>query len=158
MYHCFMKILFVSDSHSNTEAVVELAKVHPDCDLYLHAGDSEDYEYSLFPFETVKGNCDHFDNLYSQRIYQTPIGKLLMKHYPELTQKYDDLKLFLHGHTHRMCALKREGIFEICPGSISHSRDAEGESYAIIIVDNSIVDVTFYSLFNKKVLKKVKLI
>mgnify|MGYP003297992236 CR=1 FL=1 len=56
-----MKILLVSDTHGNNEALDKILKIHPDMDLYLHLGDSESTPELLRPFVTVKGNCDFYD-------------------------------------------------------------------------------------------------
>ena len=45
-----MKILLVSDSHSDYTALDQLAAKYPNMDLYLHAGDSEQDEFSIKPF------------------------------------------------------------------------------------------------------------
>ena len=55
-----MKILLVSDSHSDYTALDQLAAKYPNMDLYLHAGDSEQDEFSIKPFISVRGNCDHY--------------------------------------------------------------------------------------------------
>ena len=55
-----MKILLVSDTHGNNVALDALVKKYPNMDLYLHCGDSESDEYSIYPFRSVKGNCDYF--------------------------------------------------------------------------------------------------
>lgn len=57
-----MRILLVSDTHGNNDAVALLAKKYPDMDIYLHLGDSESDEYSLMPFRSVMGNRDFYPN------------------------------------------------------------------------------------------------
>ncbi|MCQ2814709.1 MAG: metallophosphatase family protein [Bacilli bacterium] len=152
-----MKICLVSDSHGLTEEIAKIYKKHPDCDLYLHAGDSEDFESSLCPFETVRGNCDHYDIEFNKRMISTPYGNLLMTHYPNTTYA-DGIKIFVHGHTHKIEAICNNGVITICPGSVAFSRDATGESYAILNICPSNVKIDFYSVENKKVFLKKKII
>ena len=48
-----MKILLVSDSHGDYSSLDRLYKMYPEMDLYLHAGDSEQDEFSIKPFISV---------------------------------------------------------------------------------------------------------
>ena len=51
-----MKILLVSDSHGDYQSLDQLAKSFLAMDLYLHAGDSEQDEWSIKPFISVNDN------------------------------------------------------------------------------------------------------
>ena len=66
-----MKILLVSDSHTQSQILQDLYHQYPNMDLYLHAGDLEADEQSIRPFDCVKGNCDHFSRLPERRIIHT---------------------------------------------------------------------------------------
>ena len=57
-----MDIVVVSDTHGYTGFIEKLVKKHPNAYMYLHAGDSCLREEELYPFETVKGNCDYYIN------------------------------------------------------------------------------------------------
>lgn len=146
-----MKIVLVSDSHGNNKALDEIALIHPDADLYLHAGDSEAHEYSIAPFESVRGNCDYFSNAPERRIIDTPCGKLLMQHRPiipyDLINQYN-IKIFVHGHTHMRKCVEQNGLLIINPGAISFARDNNDLSYAVIKIDKKI-EVEFLDLLEK---------
>ena len=144
-----MKILLVSDSHGNNEALDLLVKTYPNMDLYLHLGDSESDEYSIFPFRSVRGNCDYFGDFNDQLIISTPYGNLLAQHRPtpnsDLMRDYK-VKIFAYGHTHVRKHIDQMGIITINPGAISFARDGNEGSYAILDISNDKVDVEFHDL------------
>ena len=146
-----MRILLVSDSHGNSEALDKLLKKYPKMDLYLHAGDLEADEQSIRPFDCVKGNCDHWSNLPERRIIRTPYGNLLMTHLPymrpDIVKEYK-IKIFVYGHTHRRKFALENGIYIINPGAISFPRDGHDLSYAIADITSEKVDVQFYTLLD----------
>lgn len=146
-----MKILLISDSHGNNEAIDKLIKKYPNFDLYLHAGDLESDYQSIHPFDCVKGNCDYFIDLPERRIISTPIGYLYMQHLPfpdrKIMKDYD-VKIFIHGHTHRRRFELIDGVYYINPGSISYARDGYDLSYAIVEIDEKSVKVEFKSLLD----------
>ena len=148
-----MKIVLVSDSHGNDVALDEIAMLHKDADIFLHAGDSEEDEYMITPFETVRGNCDHFSNAPERKIIDTPIGKLLMQHYPtipyDIIEKYH-IKFFIHGHTHMRKHEQIKDLIIINPGSLSFARDQYDLSYAILQIDEHHYNLTFHSLLDEK--------
>ena len=146
-----MQILLVSDSHGNCEALDKLLKKYPKMDLYLHAGDLEADEQSIRPFDCVKGNCDRWSNLPERRIIRTPFGNLLMTHLPYIDSKIVkeyDIKIFIHGHTHRRRFVQEGGIYFINPGAISFPRDGFDLSYAILTISPNEVKVQFKSLLD----------
>ena len=148
-----MKIVIVSDSHGNNKALDEIALIHQDADLFLHAGDSEADEYSIMPFESVKGNCDYCNDAPMRKIIDTPYGKLLMQHYP--TMPYDiinqyHIKIFVHGHTHVRKKMLQNGLLILNPGGLSYARDKYDMSYMVLYIDNKHVKVEFKSLLDEK--------
>jgi len=144
-----MKILIVSDSHGNNEALDKLVSLYPKMDIYLHAGDSESDEYSIRPFDSVKGNCDYFTTAPERRIIDTPLGALLIQHHPviqnSLIQEYK-IKFFVFGHTHRRKNIVENGIQLLNPGSISFSRDGYDQSYLILNITDKEYTVEFKEL------------
>ena len=146
-----MRILLVSDSHGNCVALDKLLKKYPNMDLYLHAGDLEADEQSIRPFDCVKGNCDRYSSLPERRIIHTPYGNLLMTHLPYLPNniaKEYQIKIFIHGHTHRRRFELINDVYYINPGSISYPRDGHDLSYAIVNITNESVDVEFMTLLD----------
>ncbi len=144
-----MKILMVSDTHGNNEALDLLKNTYPNMDLYLHLGDSESDEFSIFPFRSVKGNCDHFGDFRDYLVIPTPMGNLFAQHKPipnsQLLRQYN-VKIFAYGHTHVRKYSKESGIIVINPGAISFARDQYDYSYALVSIEKDKLDVEFHTL------------
>ena len=144
-----MKILLVSDSHGNNEALELLVKTYPNMDLYLHAGDSESDPYSIEPFRSVKGNCDYFGDFLERLVIPTPYGNMLVQHQPNPSTDVlykKNIKIFVYGHTHVRHLYEEDGLICINPGAISFARDKYDYSYAIVTIDEKHVDVEFHTL------------
>jgi len=142
-----MKILLVSDSHGNNEALDKLTKLHPDMDLYLHLGDSESTPESLHPFITVRGNCDYFSTADDKFMINTEVGYLFATHKPQVFPsnflRDNNIKIVCNGHTHKRKFEIIDNIVYINPGSISYARDGHDLSYAILKIENKTVQHTF---------------
>ena len=144
-----MKILLVSDSHSDYESLDRLAKMYPEMDLYLHAGDSEQDEFSIKPFISVRGNCDHYYDFPNYLVIPSPYGNVYVQHLPFISKSViseHNAKIVIHGHTHARKKEIKNGILFINPGAISYARDQYDGSYAIINIDSNNVEVKFYTL------------
>ena len=141
-----MKILVVSDSHGDNQTLKDIAKKHPNMDYYLHLGDSESDEYTIFPFVSIRGNCDFYP-FQEQLLLQTPYGKLYACHKPYGKDKFlheNNIKIFLHGHTHIRRDEKIGDLYIFNPGSISFPRDFKDKSYMILDIT---CDKISYSYF-----------
>ena len=77
-----MKILLVSDNHGDYQALDQLVNKYPNMDLYLHAGDSEQDEWSIKPFISVRGNCDHYYDFPNYLVIPSPAGNIYVQHTP----------------------------------------------------------------------------
>ena len=144
-----MKILLVSDSHGDYASLDRLAASFPNMDLYLHAGDSEQDEWSLKPFISVRGNCDHYYDFQNFLVIPSPYGNIYVQHTPFVSKSVineHNAKIVIHGHTHIRRNEKVNGILFINPGAISYARDKYDGSYAILNIDKNTVEVTFYTL------------
>ena len=144
-----MKILLVSDSHGDYESLERLFKMYPNMDLYLHAGDSEQDEWSLKPFTSVRGNCDYYYDFPNSLVIPSPYGNIYVQHTPHVSKSVineHNAKIVIHGHTHRRRNEKINDILFINPGAISYARDKYDGSYAILTIENNEVDVKFYVL------------
>ena len=144
-----MKILLVSDSHNDYQALDQLAAKYPNMDLYLHAGDSEQDEFSIKPFISVRGNCDHYYDFPNYLVIPSPIGNIYVQHTPYVSKSVineHNAKIVIHGHTHVRRKEMKNGILFINPGAISYARDKFNGSYAIVEIENQNVEVTFYTL------------
>ena len=144
-----MKILLVSDSHGDYAALDQLARQYNNMDLYLHAGDSEQDEWSIKPFISVRGNCDHYYDFPHFLVIPSPYGNIYVQHTPYVSKSLIDkhnAKIVIHGHTHVRRNEMKNGILFINPGAIAYARDKINGSYAVIEIDNKNVEVTFYTL------------
>lgn len=152
-----MRILLISDSHGNNEAVDELIVKWPDIDLYLHAGDSECHPRSIYPFRQVRGNCDYAFDIQEELLIPTPFGNILMRHKKEVSDKKlkdNNVRVFLYGHTHVPECVKRKGIAFINPGSLAYPRSEYGQTYMVLDLSKDLIDVKLYSFETEKVLKR----
>ena len=144
-----MKILIVSDSHGDYESLDRLYKIYPNMDLYLHAGDSEQDEFSLQPFVSVRGNCDHYYDFPNFMVIPTPKGNIYVQHTPYVSKSViskHNAKIVIHGHTHTRRNEKINDILFINPGAISYARDKYEGSYAILTIEKDKLEVQFYTL------------
>ena len=144
-----MKILLVSDSHGDYQALDQLASKYPDMDLYLHAGDSEQDEWSIKPFISVRGNCDRDVDFPLFLVIPSPYGNIYVQHTPYVAKGVLDehnAKIVIHGHTHCRRQETKNGILYINPGAVSYARDKYQGSYAILEIEPNKIDVNFYTL------------
>ena len=154
-----MRILLISDTHGNNEVVDNLIRIWPNIDLYLHAGDSESHPTSIYPFRTVRGNCDYSFDLKKELIIPTPFGNILMRHKPEVTPSFiknNDIKVFIYGHTHVRECKKKFDIAFVNPGAISYPRDGES-TYAILENEEDNILVDYYSLETNDLIQRFKI-
>ena len=152
-----MKILLVSDTHGHSGIYQELYRIYPKMDLYLDAGDSQVDQGDIYPFISIRGNCDYypFDELY--RVY-TPMGYLLMKHRPRFSkEEVDANKILIHGHTHMVDVYEQNGHVIICPGSTHLSRDITDGCYLILELEDNKFEVVVYQTKTKSILTRYKI-
>ncbi len=134
-----MKIVVVSDSHSNVSILNEIANKNYDADIFYHLGDSELPEYLLNRFTGVRGNCDYND-LPPEKDVEIDGFKIHLEHgnsinfaiNPEEYIKQKKCDIFLFGHTHRRYANKIGSTYCFNPGSLTRPRDGESGSYLIL--------------------------
>ena len=147
-----MKILVVSDSHRDDEILKDLVKEVKDIDVYIHCGDSCSDIYNLYPFDSVLGNCDYFP-FDEKRLLRTEAGNILVRHMPFIRpDERKDVRVFIHGHTHRYMVKEEDGLLIINPGSISHPRDDSHGSYAVLTIEGTSICVDVIDVFTKNVL------
>lgn len=143
-----MKIIVVSDTHGSTDFLDILPLKHQDADLFLHAGDSMLTEEELFPFHSVKGNCDYVIKNRYKKIINGNI-KILMFHGNNFLleenmlvnyAKEEGVNIIIHGHTHIPYYKYTSGVHILCPGSLVFPRVSRA-TYAIITLnDNENID------------------
>ena len=144
-----MKILLVSDSHGDYDSLNRLYNMYPNMDLYLHAGDSEQDEWSLKPFISVRGNCDHYYDFPNYLVIPSPKGNIYVQHTPFVSKSVineHNAKIVIHGHTHTRRNEVKNGILFINPGAISYARDKYEGSYAIVTIEENKLEAKFYTI------------
>lgn len=139
-----MKIVVMSDSHGNAEAVQKVIAQNSDADGFYHLGDG----WRDFAFLTpepgvfcigIKGNCD-FSSQLPQKDVRTLDGVRIAAVHGEdfhgiadavlLTVKYQ-AKVVLHGHTHVPNIDFVNGVFIICPGTLKYGAV---QTYAVLTI------------------------
>ena len=147
-----MKYLVVSDAHGNVELMQELVKENPGVEGYLDAGDSMSDSYSIQPFRSVKGNCDYFP-FDEKALIRNRGGNIFMRHLPYISlAESQDVKVFIHGHTHRYKIEQKDNFIILCPGALSRPRDDSNGSYAILTIEEGKINIDIIDVFTKKIL------
>lgn len=140
-----MKVVVVSDSHHDLKLLKRIADLHPDADLFLHAGDSCRPESELRPYITVRGNQDYLVKT-DYRIVEAGVVKIYLFHGHrsflspttlEAVARNNDCQIIIHGHTHVPYYQVVNGIHILCPGSLAYPRSSRGTTYAIITITES---------------------
>ena len=134
-----MKIVVVSDSHSNYSILNDIVMKNYDADYFYHLGDSELPEYLLNSFASVRGNCD-YNNLPKERDFEVEGFKVHLEHgnalnfmiSPKAYVKSKNCDIFLFGHTHRKLAKKYGATYVFNPGSLTRPRDGDVGSYLVL--------------------------
>ncbi len=145
-----MKILIVSDSHVNNNAVIQaVSQEKPD--MLIHLGDIENDTHPIEqalgtekPSIYIRGNCDYYDpelkpqavfNLMGHRFFATH-GHMYSVNYGydrlvyAAREKSCDVVLF--GHIHKPVDEEIGGVRVLNPGSISRPRGGSERSYIIM--------------------------
>ena len=130
-----MRILVISDSHGNKNAVERVAALHDNARAIIFLGDGMrdienlEYLYPDRPVYAVPGNCDYFSKL--NEIGKTEIaGKIIYYSHGHLHGVKHDVDNFigiarqagadiaLFGHTHVPFTKYENGMYVMNPGSL----------------------------------------
>lgn len=154
-----MKIVIVSDSHCNNEALRYAIRQEQPFDLLIHAGDVQGNIDAILPVRfreyevvCVRGNCDYGTSYPAEDLI--PIRgegwqrNIYVCHGHGYSVRRDDSLLLeaarrqladvvIYGHTHMpVCYETADNILVINPGSVSEPRQADRKrSYAILQFD-----------------------
>lgn len=154
-----MKILVVSDSHGDREALVELNERYADqVEGMFHCGDSElDADDPIWDsFVRVGGNMDFDPGYPLQEVVTLGENRFFMIHGHHHDVKFsmsplieaakqNNAQFAFFGHSHELGVEKRENIILLNPGSILQPRGRYNiKTYAILDIDQNKVVVTFY--------------
>lgn len=137
------KVLIVSDTHGNNDALREVIKKEKPFDLLVHCGDSEGTEGQLValcdtPVYVVEGNNDYFYDL-SKRIEFDYCGYHILLthgHYDKVYYGVENLlyraaeckaDIVMFGHTHVPCLKEIDGVKLVNPGSLTYPRQTGRE-------------------------------
>jgi putative phosphoesterase len=150
-----MRIGVVSDTHRNKSSIEQLRDKISGLDMLIHLGDNvEDIsiieKYYTGKIISVKGNCDFFNGIPTERIEEICGEKVFLTHGHRYDVKNSLLKLrgkaleigatvVLYGHTHIGQIDFEEGIWYINPGSVSLPRDGD-RSFAIINIQEGRIE------------------
>ncbi|KAA1039978.1 metallophosphoesterase family protein [Macrococcus equipercicus] len=163
-----MKWVIVSDNHGE-EVLRDIQTIHDDADLWVHLGDSEfDYHApELKHYTKVAGNCDYGADFKDEQLIQYHDINAYMTHGHKLSVNRGlkqlaaraaehQCSIAFYGHTHVRHVETVDGVVCINPGSISQSRSADPESYAVITFDETEKVITFlnerHEIMDKEVL------
>lgn len=155
-----MKILVVSDSHGDRDALVELKELYQDkMERMFHCGDSEleATDDVWDSFVTVKGNMDFDSELKLEQVVDVGNERVFMAH-----GHFHDVKFTMQplldaakeaganfaffGHSHELGVEKRDNILLLNPGSILQPRGRYNiKTYAVIDVEETELTITYYN-------------
>lgn len=150
-----MKILIISDSHGDNNAVISVInKEKPE--MLIHLGDVENDIFEIeqalgvpsVPAVFIRGNCD----LYDKRLRQVAVFELKGHrffashgHLQRASWEYSNLvysaeenecDIALYGHTHVPLDEEFGDVRVLNPGSISRPRGGSKKSYIIMEMDD----------------------
>lgn len=144
-----MKILVVSDTHRNFEALEKVIRKNTNADMLIHLGDGErEFEdaqsaFPQLPMVYVRGNCD-FGNHKTTHVVSTGCGvNIYCCHGHTLgvnggigmlvaNAVMNDCKIALYGHTHIHFTDISGGVHVMNPGSPSCPRGGNKPTYGVI--------------------------
>ncbi|MFJ8262364.1 metallophosphoesterase [Rummeliibacillus sp. NPDC094406] len=140
-----MKILVMSDTHSDAAVITRVMEQNPSVDAIFHCGDSE------LPFTAselqgiykVRGNCDHDVNFPTEVVEEIDGKRIFMTHghlfnvksnLTALSYRAREVQadVVLFGHSHVLGVELVDGILYVNPGSLLLPRGRKEKSYAII--------------------------
>lgn len=153
------KLLLISDSHRDKQALSKIIKNEPNFDRVIFLGDGiEDVEDAFLtsskPIIFVAGNCDTDYCISSERVINVEDINIFITHghfydvkltFKNVAQaaKSKDCSVAFIGHTHIQTEELVDGVRIINPGSVSFFGN-----YAIITIDNDKLDVELKGLKN----------
>ena len=152
-----MKILVLSDSHKNTDSVLDAIFLESP-DLILHLGDNSkdcdaiEDEFPEITLRSVRGNCDYGFTGLPYDEFKLEGKNFFMTHGHNFSVKTGltglirtaverNVDVLLFGHTHIQHYSVVDGIMVINPGSIGL-----GKSYAVLDLENGEVSCELKTL------------
>ncbi len=146
-----MKILVLSDSHGNRNALRQILAKENDADMIVHLGDGAGDMAAFLPFTVnksvicVRGNCDDKSlGFLEKQTFSAGDIRVLACHGHRFGVKtgllslyYEaqcqNAKLALYGHTHAHAVTENEGVLMVNPGAAFFGR------YAVVAVEGGAI-------------------
>ena len=150
-----IKICLCSDNHGDYDVIQRILSANPDCDYYIHCGDSMLETDQLSPFISVQGNCDYYDEYDKRIVLEIADKRILLIHGNGYIDNQDlldylieeeKIDIVFYGHTHRFSDFIYENIRYINPGSCRNNRDGTRPSYALVYIDDDNITVKRFDL------------
>lgn len=143
-----MKMIVISDTHHDIDAIRRILPVINECDTLVHLGDCNDdilkiqHELKVKEIIYVRGNCDYVMRSPERVVKEWGGVKFLFTHghnYRVDSSLLDityaalenECKYVFYGHTHIAAMDEKYGIQILNPGSVSRPR-AGYPSYALV--------------------------
>lgn len=149
-----MRAIVFSDTHGRTDGAREIIAGAGGVDAILHlgdfGGDLQKLADSLsIPYYAVRGNCDGWGSYPRRRVVELGGARLLLVHGDafrgvfELADaaKGERCAAVLFGHTHEPLLQADGATLILNPGSFSRPRSGSKESYALLEIENSDINV-----------------
>ncbi|NLW70399.1 MAG: metallophosphoesterase [Eubacteriaceae bacterium] len=159
-----MKLIVLSDSHDNYEAVYDIVTRNSEkAESFIHLGDGVNLRvmehYSNIKYNYVVGNHDgpaYQSSHYASVVLTFGSRRIFMTHGDKCDVKLDLLQLvyegkaeradiILFGHTHKSLLEIREGITLLNPGAVAYPRNCAA-SYAVIDINGEECYIKIVSL------------
>ncbi len=160
-----MNILVISDSHRDTDAVLQLLRLYnKHVHMVVHLGDNaEDLlnyrnEFPSLEMHAVAGNCDSFSPAPQEKILTVNGSRILLLHGHRQNVKLNfdrvayyaeekEVSACFFGHTHRTDAFVRGPVYFFNPGSLGFPRAGGRPTYGLVKVsDEGVVKGTFLNI------------
>lgn len=143
-----IKILVISDIHGDASLINSLWLSHQNFDYFFNLGDSQLMPNDIYPFISVKGNCDYGSDYPLFKRIKTKYGDIYLEHgnhyISEDYIKEKNARVFLCGHTH-VHLLKKidDNHYFANPGSLTRPRDNTLGTYLEIYMDQNNIEFIF---------------
>lgn len=150
-----MKIVLMSDSHGNSNAIKDVILANRDADYFYHLGDVCDDPEKFGNVTFIKGNNDfwydlpdniiaHFGSFsvymtHSHRLYGYGVSR---KHALAKLAKDNGCNMIWYGHTHVYDDTSSSGVRILNPGSLYYNRDYSDPCYMVIEINENNVKIT----------------
>lgn len=151
-----MRIIVISDTHGNKNAIDSVFLRNSDADLFIHLGDGEK-DIDQFIMENssytskiihVAGNCDwgslsndfEIIPVMNHKIFATHGHRYAVKHGLDVIKKIAEqyeCDIILYGHTHVRYNQFEDGLYILNPGSAGNPHDFTRPSFATVNITSA---------------------